>query len=108
MVTPQQFDSALQVILAYKAQLENQVYKKEVQVGTLIDIQKNITSNTFWVLQNYFHDYHQIDLEWEDFKAFRLEYLMMLNFEKLRLYRGFGKKSEQKLLEILKPHISSY
>lgn len=100
MITSQQFDTALKIILDYKQQLENGIitnYSEE----NYVNIQKKITSNTFFALQNYFKDYHNIDLEWKSLTKMDLETLQAINFKKLRSYRGFGDKAEKKLKEII-------
>jgi hypothetical protein len=104
MVTYQQFENAIKVVIDYMAQLEN-----EIQVGQkkqiFVNIQNKISKNTFWVLKNYYDDRYNINLEWDDLKHMNIDKLMSLDFEILRTYRGFGLKSEMKLKQLLKPYL---
>jgi hypothetical protein len=107
MVTLQQLDEALKLILQFRAQLqkENQHYNSE---EIYIYIQNKISPNTFWAIQNYYSDFYNIDLEWDDLKAMSIDKLKLLNYERLRLYRGFGVKSEMKLRKLLEPYTKHY
>ena len=100
MITLQQFDTALKIIIDYKQQLENGIIINKPEEN-YIDIQKKITTNTFFVLQNYFKDYHNFDLDWKSLSKMDIEVLQAINFKILRSYRGFGEKAEKKLREII-------
>ena len=104
MITSQEFDNALKIILDYITQLEHEMQLKKSN-EYFIDINNKISQNTFWVLKNYYNDVYNINLERNNLKKMSLDKLLSLNYETLRLYRGFGLKSEMKLRQILQPYI---
>jgi hypothetical protein len=105
MVTYQQFENAIEVVIDYMSQLEN-----EIQAGqkkqNFVNIQNKISKNTFWVLKNYYDNTYKINLEWDDLIHMNLDKLKLLDFETLRTYRGFGLKSEMILKQLLNPYIN--
>ncbi len=104
MINSQEFNNALKVILDYIAQLENEIQLKKSNEH-FIDINK-ISQNTFWVLKSYYNDVYNINLERNNLKKMSLDKLLLLDYETLRLYRGFGLKSEMKLRKILQQHFN--
>jgi hypothetical protein len=100
MITIPQFDHALKVVLDYIKQLENETNSHSL-FNDYLDIQNDVTHNTFCVLKGYYKEVYNIDLEWSDLKKMSIYKLRDLDFDKLRMYRGFGVKSEFKLRRIL-------
>jgi hypothetical protein len=107
MITLQQLDEALKLILALRAQLEKELQQNNSE-EIYINIQNKISPNTFWALQNYYCDFYNINLELKDLKVMSLEKLNSLNYESLRLYRGFGVKSEIKLRKLLESYTNIF
>jgi hypothetical protein len=105
MVTYQQFENAIKVVLDYMAQLENEI-QIDQNKQSFVNIQNKVSKNTFWVLKNYYEDTHNINLEWDDLRHMKLDKLKLLDFEILRTYRGFGLKSEMILKQLLMPYIN--
>jgi hypothetical protein len=104
MVTYQQFEKAIKVVSDYIAQSQNEI--QDIQKKqTCINIQNEISKNTFLVLKNYYNTYN-INLEWDDLREMNIEKLKLLDFETLRTYRGFGLKSEMNLRQLLMPYIN--
>jgi hypothetical protein len=105
MVTYYEFENAIKIVLEYMVQLENEiqiVQKKQ----SIVNIQNKISKNTFWVLKNYYDDTYNINLEWDDLRHMKIDKLMLLDFEILRTYRGFGLKSEFILKQLLMPYMN--
>ncbi|MGV1013150.1 MAG: hypothetical protein ACOYBS_11955 [Flavobacterium sp.] len=96
MITLQQFDNALKIISDYKSQLEKGIFEDK-PTNVLVDIQKKMTNGIFFVLQYYYSDIYNINLEWKDLKTMDLKLLKALDFKILHGYRGFGKSAEIKL-----------
>lgn len=84
MITSQQFDSALKIIMEYKLQMENEISIK-----------------TFLTLQTYYKERLNEHIDWNTLKQMDLEKLMLLDYSILRNYRGFGKASENKLKKVI-------
>jgi hypothetical protein len=105
MISPEQFDNALRLIINYTSQLENRI-NNEKSSELYVNVQNKISLNTFKVLKSYYSSSHGIDLEWKDLKEMSLEKLKLIDLEKLRFYRGFGLKSENKLKKILESYIN--
>jgi len=99
MITFQQFDNALKIIVDYKLQLESGDENKSLVV--YVDIQNKISKNTFFTLQLYYSDILEKKLEWKDLKVMELEQLKSIDFMKLRRYRGFGSAAELKLINAI-------
>ena len=96
MITSQQFDNALKIISDYKNQIDMVVFEDK-SIIELVDIQRKMTNNIFFVLQHYYSDIYNINLEWKDLKTMDLKLLKSLDFKILHGYRGFGKSAEIKL-----------
>jgi hypothetical protein len=107
MINLQQLDEALKLILAIRTQLEKELQQNNSE-EIYICIQNKISPNTFWALQNYYKNYYNINLEWKDLKVMSLEKLNSINYENLRLYRGFGVKSEIKLSKLLESYTNIF
>jgi hypothetical protein len=100
MITPQQFDNALKIIADYKYQLENGLINESSR-AKFVDIHKNIKTKTFYVLQNYYKDVLNLNLERSDLKKIEIYTLQKIDFTILRGYRGFGRVAEYKLKEVI-------
>jgi hypothetical protein len=107
MINLQQLDEPLKLILAIRTQLEKELQQNNSE-EIYICIQNKISPNTFWALQNYYKNYYNINLEWKDLKVMSLEKLNSINYENLRLYRGFGVKSEIKLSKLLESYTNIF
>lgn len=99
MISQEQFETAIKIICDYEVHLENEINNKSKD--RFVNIQKKITSNTFRVLKSYFSSTYGIDLEWSDLKVMNLELLKSLDYKMLRMYRGFGVLSENRLKSLI-------
>jgi hypothetical protein len=99
MITSQQFDNALKIIVDYKLQLERGSDNESIVIQ--VDIQDKISKNTFFTLQLYYSDILEKKLEWNDLKAMELEQLKSIDFMRLKRYRGFGRAAELKLINAI-------
>jgi hypothetical protein len=100
MITSQEFDSALKVIMEYKLQLENSALKSKTSKNYM-NIEKVISDKTFTILQSYFKETYNENIERHSLKKMNLDKMRVIDFNKLREYRGFGKVSENKLKEAI-------
>ena len=100
MITSQQFDSALKIIMEYKLQMENEISCKK-SARTFVNIEKEISIKTFLTLQTYYKERLNEHIDWNTLKQMDLEKLMLLDYSILRNYRGFGKSSENKLKKVI-------
>jgi len=103
MITSQEYDVALQVIADYKLQLDNQL--KEVLVkNQKINIQEDIKENTFRVLQKYYQLHYVKRLQWEDLKTMDRHLLETIDYDKIKLLKGFGHMSLFNLKKLMIAH----
>lgn len=100
MITSEQFDEALKIIIDYKSQVESKNINNNLNI-TFVDIQKNISTNTFFVLQTYFKENFNEHIDWNSLKKMNLDKLERIDLSVLRMYRGFGKISEDKLKKVI-------
>ncbi len=100
MITSEQFDNALRLIVEYKTQLESKNSNKILRT-TYVDIQKNISMNTYLILQTYFKERFNEHLDWNALKKMDLEKLERIDTSLLRHYRGFGKASEDRFKKLI-------
>lgn len=100
MITSEQFDNALKVIVAYKTQVESKNLNTKLNT-TYVDIQKYISKNTFFILRNYYEEQFNEHIDWNSLKKMDLEKLERIDLTLLRTYRGFGKISENKLKKLI-------
>ncbi len=100
MITYEQFDNALKVIVAYKTQVESKNLNTKLNT-TYVDIQKYISKNTFFILRNYYEEQFNEHIDWNSLKQMDLEKLMLIDYSILRNYRGFGKSSENKRKKVI-------
>lgn len=99
MITAQEVDNALKIIMEYKLQVEQASNK--TSFNSVVNIQKEISFNTFYSLQLYFKDVHNENITSHDLRKMSLEKLNTIDYSKLRNYRGFGRVSEQKLKKLI-------
>lgn len=99
MITYEQFDNALKVIVAYKTQVESKNLNTKLNT-TYVDIQKYISKNTFFILRNYYEEQFNEHIDWNSLKKMDLEKLERIDLTLLRTYRRFGKISENKLKKL--------
>jgi nanoRNase/pAp phosphatase (c-di-AMP/oligoRNAs hydrolase) len=105
MITSEEFELALQIIASYKVQLEKQL--KEVLVGSSsekINIQGDIKESAFRVLQKYYRVYYVTKLQWEDLKAMDRHLLENIDFDKMKLLKGYERMSLYKLKQLMISH----
>jgi hypothetical protein len=100
MITSEQFDEALKIIIDYKTQIESKNINSKLDI-TFVDIQKNISTNTFFVLQTYFKENFNEHIDWNSLKKMDLDKLERIDLSILRMYRGFGKISEDNLKKLI-------
>lgn len=100
MITSEQFDEALKVIVAYKTQIESKNLTTKLN-SSYVDIQKNISVKTFLILQTYYQEIFNETIDWNSLKQMELEKLMLIDYSILRNYRGFGKAAENKLKKVI-------
>lgn len=103
MITSEQFDLALQLIAEYKMQLDNQL-KDVLGNETKIDIQGDIKESAFRVLQRYYRVYYVTKLQWEDLKAMDRNLLENIDFDKMKLLKGYERMSLYKLKKLMISH----
>lgn len=100
MITSEQFDEALKIIISYKTQVESKNLNNKLNT-TYVDIQKNVSIHTYLLLQTYFKEKFNEHINWNSLKKIELEKLEKIDFSVLRNYRGFGKASEYKLNKVI-------
>lgn len=100
MITSEQFDEALRIIIDYKTQEESKNINNKLDI-TFVNIKKNISTNTYFVLQTYFKENFNEHIDWNSLKKIDLDKLERIDFSVLRMYRGFGKKSEHNLKKVI-------
>lgn len=99
MITSKEFDTALQLIVDYKLQLEMELdhsFKDQT-----IDLQQDLTKNTLRALRYYYESEYEIQIEWEDLKSMDRQLLSEINFDIFCGIRGIGKIALYNLKEIL-------
>lgn len=104
MITTEEFENAMQLILDYKLQTDKILYENNIDF-LKINIQKKINKSTFLFLQRYLNLELNIKIEWNDLKAIDVNILKNIDYVKLREYRGFGQKAEYKLKEVIKLNV---
>lgn len=97
MITSQEFDNALKIIMEYKLQVE----QNTTAFNRVVNIHKEISFNTFYSLQLYFKEVRNENITQHDLRKMSLEKLNAIDFSKLRNYRGFGRVSERKLKKLI-------
>jgi len=103
IITSEQFDLALQLIAEYKQQLDNQL-KNVLSNEEKIDIQGDIKESAFRVLQRYYRIYYVTKLQWEDLKCMDRQLLENIDFDKMKLLKGYERMSLFKLKKLMISH----
>ena len=100
VITSEEFDLALQIIAAYKLQIDQQL--KDVLVSNQkINIQGDIKESAFRVLQQYYRVYYATKLQWEDLKDMDKDLLGNIDYDKMKLLKGYERMSLCKLKKLM-------
>lgn len=103
MITSEEFDIALQLIADYKLQLDKQL--RDVLVSNQkINIQGEIKESAFRVLQKYYKVHYVTKLQWEDLKAMDRHLLETIDYDKMKLLKGYEHMSLYKLKKLMISH----
>lgn len=103
MITSEEYEVALQVIADYKIQLDNQLKDFLIRNQT-INMQEDIKENTFRVLQKYYQLHYVKKLQWEDLKTMDRHLLETIDYDKMKLLKGFGHMSLFNLKKLMIAH----
>ncbi|MGQ7947219.1 hypothetical protein [Flavobacterium sp. WC2509] len=103
IITSEEFDLAMQLIADYKLQLDKQL-KEVIERNQKINIQGDIKENTFRVLQKYYQMYYALTLHWEDLKAMDRHLLETIDYEKIKLLKGYEHMSLNLLKKLMISH----
>lgn len=103
MITSEEFDMAIQLIAEYKLQLDKQLNEVLVR-NQKINIQGEIKGNTFRVLQKYYLQYYDTKLQWEDLKAMDKHLLETIDYDKIKLLKGYKNMSLFNLKKLMISH----
>lgn len=103
MITAEEFDMAIQLIADYKLQLDKQL-KDVLGRNQKVNIQGDIKGNTFRVLQKYYQQYYDMKLQWEDLKTMDRHLLETIDYDKLKLLKGYKNMSLFNLKKLLISH----
>ena len=103
MITSQEFDLAVQLIADYKLQLDKEL--KDVLIkNQKINIQGDIKESTFRVLQKYYQIHYATRLQWEDLKTMDRHLLETLDYDKIKLLKGYKRMSLYNLKKLMIAH----
>ena len=103
MITSQEFDIAMQLIADYKLQLDKE-YQDVLILNQKINIQGDIKESTFRVLQKYYRIYYSKRLHWDDLKVMDRHLLEILDYNKIKLLKGYKRMSLYNLKNLLVAH----
>ena len=103
LITSEEFDLALQLIADYKLQLDNQL-KDVLSRNQKIDIQGGIKEKSFRVLQKYYEMHYATKLQWEDLKAMERHLLEIIDYDKIKLLKGYNRMSLYNLKKLMISH----
>ena len=103
MITSQEFDIAVQLIADYKLQL-NKEFKDALILNQKINIQGDIKESTFRVLQKYYRIYYAVRLHWDDLKVMDRHLLKTLDYNKIKLLKGYKRMSLYNLKNLMIAH----
>lgn len=93
MITLSEYIAALRVIASYQEQVGNESVAEVAGNSVQINIQNDITLKMFRVLQMYYEQNYDIDLEWNDLVAMDVCLLASIDFGKMKDIRGLGSVS---------------
>jgi hypothetical protein len=103
MITSLEFDIAVQLIADYKLQLDKEL-KDVLSRNQKINIQGDIKESTFRVLQKYYQIHYATKLQWEDLKAMDRHLLETLDYDKIKLLKGYKRMSLYNLKRLMIAH----
>ena len=103
MITSLEFDIAVQLISDYKLQLDKEL-KDVLNRNQKINIQGDIKESTFRVLQKYYQIHYATKLQWEDLKAMDRHLLETLDYDKIKLLKGYKRMSLYNLKRLMIAH----
>ena len=104
MITFKEYDSAIQIIADYKLQLDQQLTAADLVRNEKINIQQDIKENTFRVLQKYYQVHYVKRLSWADLKAMDRHLLETIDYDKMKLLKGYGHMSLFNLKKLMIAH----
>ena len=90
MISKLEFKKALKIVAAYKMQVEQDLHKSTIAYRRTINIQNDISEYTFRVLQLYYIEEYEIDLEKDNLKSMDVRLLACINYDKLKKIRGYA------------------
>jgi hypothetical protein len=93
IITTEEFDLAIRQIANYEFQLDEQLKADVLARNQKINIQGNIKERTFRVLQKYYRQYYAMSLQWEDLKAMDRHLLETIDYDKMKLLKGYKRMS---------------
>lgn len=100
MITSLEFDIAVRLIADYKLQLDKEL-KDVLNRNHKINIQGDIKESTFRVLQKYYQIHYATKLQWEDLKAMDRQLLETLDYDKIKLLKGYKRMSLHNLKKLM-------
>ncbi|HRA73950.1 MAG TPA: hypothetical protein PLB11_14140 [Flavobacterium sp.] len=103
MITSEDFDLAVQLIANYKLQLDKELKDFSIR-NQKINIQGDIKESTFRVLQKYYQIHYATRLQWEDLKAMDRHLLKTLDYDKIKLLKGYKRMSLYNLKKLMIAH----
>lgn len=103
IITSEEFDLAVQLIIDYKSQLDKEL-KKALVRNQKINIQGDIKESTFRVLQKYYQIHYATRLQWEDLKTMDRQLLESIDYDKIKLLHGYKRMSLYNLKNLLIAH----
>lgn len=101
MITAEEFDAALDLISAYRIQLEQGLLERSVFQKRAVDLQEGISNTAFVALRDYYEKNYATVLVWEDLKTMDENLLAAIDFSKMTDTRGFGIKSKNNFKKLL-------
>jgi hypothetical protein len=104
MITSLEFDTALQLIVDYKLQLNKQLEASLAANYQKIDVSQEVTGKTFKALQSYYALYYDIKLQLEDLKVMDGDLLATIDYDKMLLMKGFGRASAFNFRKLMITH----
>lgn len=103
MITSEEYDQAIQLIANYNLQLDKQT-KMVLLKNKKVNIQEDIKEKTFRVLQKYYQQYYDTKLQWEDLKVLDRDLLKSIDYNKIKLIKGYDQMSQFNLKKLMIYH----
>ncbi len=104
MISEFEFKKALKIVASYKMQVEQDLHKSTIAYRRTINIQNDIPEYTFRALHYYCLEEFEIDLKKDDLKSMDIRLLGLINYDKLKKTRGFGKIKLYNFKKLLVSH----